>query len=55
MARYRREITHPEQSLAKLADDAKRLRIEIQAMVKQRRRSDFRDLPVDRARPKKPR
>lgn len=53
MARYRREFTHSEQGLARLAEDAKRLRLEIQAMVKHRRRSDFRDVPVEPAKTKK--
>ncbi|MGE5815355.1 MAG: hypothetical protein ACM36C_12775 [Acidobacteriota bacterium] len=42
MGRYRRELTHSDQELAKLADEARKLRQEIQSMVKYRRRSDVR-------------
>lgn len=45
--RYRRELTHSDQQLAKLADEARKLRQEIQSMVKHRRRSDVRSQSPD--------
>ena len=44
MTRYRRELTHSEREFARLAEEAKKLRQEMQAMVKHRRRSDLRNL-----------
>jgi hypothetical protein len=51
--RYQREPTQREQEFARLADDARKLRQEIQSMVRNRRRSDVRHLSADRP-PEKP-
>jgi hypothetical protein len=40
MNRYRRELTHPEQSVAAMVEQLRRLRLELQSMVSKRRRSD---------------
>jgi hypothetical protein len=40
MSRYRRELTHPEQSVAAMVEQLRRLRQELQSMVSRRRRSD---------------
>lgn len=54
MTRYRRELTHSERDFARLAEEARKLREEMQAMVKHRRRADLRNLEIEPL-PSKPR
>ena len=48
MSRYRKTPTRTETEIARLADKTKALRIELQGMVKRRRRSDLIDEPLTR-------
>ncbi len=40
MARYRKELTHPERDITRLADATSQLRRELEEMVRHRRRTD---------------
>lgn len=40
MRRYRKELTHPERHIARLAEETSQLRRELEEMVRHRRRSD---------------
>jgi len=48
MSRYRKDPTRPETAIATLAQKARELRIELQRMVKRRRRSDLIEPPLAR-------
>jgi hypothetical protein len=55
MTRYRRQFIEPESYIAKIAEETKHLREELQEMVQQRRRSDFMASAGDRPRKKRKR
>jgi len=40
MSRYRKELTHPERDISRLAEATRQLRQELEDLVRDRRRSD---------------
>jgi hypothetical protein len=40
MGRYRKELTHPERDIARLAEETSQLRRELAEMIRHRRRTD---------------
>ena len=57
MGRYRKDLTHPERQIARLAEATSQLRRELEEMVRHRRRTDRltpeRDVAPDVPRPSK--